>query len=406
MKKISFLLIMFFLCLLNVQALDISSKNVIMYNLDNGQEVMAINADEKTPIASLTKIMTTLVAIEKIKNLDETVTITNNMIDGLEERDISNLGFKTGEKYSYEELLYGNYLASAGDASLALSISLYGSEAKFVKAMNDKAKDIGLIDTYFTNSIGMDDYTNPYSTVKDVAIVLRKALENELFKKIFETKVYEFKTKNLKIQSTITAGINKLGLDMSNIEIRGGKTGYTEKAGRCLASIAYDTKNGINYLLVTAGANTSSKELHNIRDAKTIYDYVAENYKNHELVALGGALVTLDIKYGKEKTKTFYSNESITYYSDSSFDSSKITLDYMGIETLTTNLKVGKKLGTVSVTYNGEVIKTIDIILDTKLTFSLIEYILVNIITIGLAFSGIIIVLITTIIYRKRHTTS
>ena len=143
------------------------------------------NKDERVNIASLTKIMTTLVAIEQIADINKTVVLNNSMFEGLYEAEAAVIGLKDGQVLTYEDLLYGTFISSGADATRALTISLAGSETNFVKLMNDKAKELGLVNTKYINATGLDEI-GQISTVDEVARLLKVALENKLFKTILK----------------------------------------------------------------------------------------------------------------------------------------------------------------------------------------------------------------------------
>ena len=238
------ILVLFFVFVLPVNALefDIKSTNAILYNYNLDEVIYEKNSNEKVKIASLTKIMTTTVAIENIDNLNEEVTITYEMLKGLIEENASVVGYRIGDRITYKDLLYGSLLPSGADATRALAISIAGSEEEYVKLMNKKAKELNMNNTIFTNSSGLDT-NNQYSTVSDVLILLKYALQNETFKEIYTT----FKYKDL--NSTLNKLLNNYNIQ--NKYIKGAKTGYTDLAGYCLSS--YSNDNNIEYLLITTG---------------------------------------------------------------------------------------------------------------------------------------------------------
>ena len=273
MKKVLFSIILVLLSIVNVHALDINSKNAVLYVLNDDSVVFEKNKDEITSIASLTKIMTTIVAIENINNLDEQVTITSDMLKGLKEENAYVINLQVGEKVTYNDLLYGTFLASGADAARGLSFGISGSDSKFVELMNNKAKELNLTKTHFTNATGLDT-KDQTSTVDEVAKMLQYALKNEKFKEIFYTDTYTFSNKKHTVKSSLKETASYYKLDASNIQ--GGKTGYTTNAGRCLASVAYDKENDITYMLVTTNAVINPKYYH-VKDAVDIYNYYSPN---------------------------------------------------------------------------------------------------------------------------------
>ena len=267
---------------------DITSKNVILYNLDDKNVIYEKDSNEKVEIASLTKIMTTLVAIENISNLDKDVVITSEVFRGIE--DYSQAGLSIGDKVTFKDLLYGIMLPSGADCVKAVILNMGKSNDEFVKLMNDKAKEIGLKNTNFDNAIGMDSDDN-YSTAGDIAKLLIHALDNETFKTIYTTKSYTISSINLNLKSTLLSYANRL--DTSNI--LGAKSGFTDGAGLCLSSIA--KFNDINYLLVVLGADTSSKS-NAVKDSLEIYDYYAKNYGYIKVLKKDQVLKKIDVKWG------------------------------------------------------------------------------------------------------------
>src|SRR5574344_2484620 len=213
MKKVICFLMAFLMCT-NVYALDISSKYAVLYNLNDNTVVYEMNKDEKTSIASLTKIMTCLVAIEHIDNMDEYVTITNDEISDLISLNAYVIGLKVGDKVTIKDLLYGMMLPSGADAARGLAISLAGDENTYVSWMNDKANELNL-NLHFANIIGLDDVNN-YGTVNDVAKLLMKALENSTFNEMFKTKTYTL-SNGISVKSSIESGATTYKLDVSYI---------------------------------------------------------------------------------------------------------------------------------------------------------------------------------------------
>ncbi len=191
MKKFSLIVVLLFVLLrginINATNLKYESQYVYMYDLDTKQVLMNIKANEKIYPASLTKMMTLLVAIEQSSNINEKVTITSKMLAGLKEANTSTAGFRVGDKVTIEDLLYGVNLPSGADSSNALAIHLSGSLNKFVALMNQKAKKIGMNNTHFVNVTGLH-HSNHYSTLQDLSKLVSYAIKNELWYKVTTTK--------------------------------------------------------------------------------------------------------------------------------------------------------------------------------------------------------------------------
>ena len=348
---------------------DLNSQRFIMYNLNDENIIDEKDSHDEVSIASLTKIMTVIVAIENIDDFNEKVTITNDMLKGID-WDVVTVGYKKGDVASYDDLLYCSILSSGADCVNGLAVSISGSKEDFVKLMNDKVKELGLQNTHFTNVIGLYDKDN-YSSAYDMAQILKYSLNNPKFKTIFETMEYKL-TNGKTIKSTIKR-YNSSNSDISYIT--GSKTGYIKKAGYCLASTA--TLNNVNYLLITLNAFSSTSNVH-IKDHIKAYNYFNDNYSYKNIINLEDKIVTLDTIYAKEKTIDIYSNVSIDKYLKNDFDKSYLEYKYDGVKEIKYNLKKGSKLGHVTINYKGEKLDEFDLIYEGVLHFSLLNYLWIN----------------------------
>ena len=258
---------------------NLYSTNYIFLDADTGQVLSAKKQDEQISIASLRKMMTVLLAIENSSSLNQTVTITDEMIDGLYEEQASVAGYVTGDTATVLDLCYAAAIPSAADAANALAIQIGGSFEKFYQMMNDKAAQLGMDHTVFKSAHGLD-HEGQYSTVEDVSKLLRYALQNPTFKEIFSTKEYTTQATTyypfgIPLASTIWAYADTYGYNLTNLS--GGKTGYTLQAGRCIAYWA--TVNDMNIIAVTAGASTNVEQYSNLSDAQTALTNLASWHK-------------------------------------------------------------------------------------------------------------------------------
>lgn len=399
MKKIKYLLIVLLLIPLNIKAsqININSEHAILYNLDNNEILLDKNSEEKTAIASLTKIMTTIVAIENIDDIKQEITIPSYALEGLKEQGASTAGFKVNDKVTYEDLLYAIMLPSGADAAKAIAYYISGSEEEFIKLMNNKAQELNLKNTKYYDTTGLND--NNYSTVKDISSLLKYALNNTTFNKIFTTKTYTT-TNNLKLESTQIYYTKKYNFDTSYI--KGAKTGFTDIAGYCLASIAEDSE-GNHFLLVTTKAPSANKYPYHFLDAINIYDNYIDNYHNLTIYKKNSVILSLDAKFAKEDKYEIKAQNDFYKYVENETSIDDIIYNYQGLKTITPFTKKGK-IGTLTIKLNNDIIKTIDINYDGNLSISLIkiieEYILI-IIPIILIISLIIVV--TTKKKRKKR---
>ena len=340
---------------------DITSDYVILYNLNDDEVLYEQNSEEQTQIASLTKIMATIIGIENNANLDEEVTITKESLQGISE--YTKVGFKVGDKATVRDLLYGTMLPSGADAVNALAIHTSGSIDNFVNLMNDKVEELGLKKTKFDNPIGMDSNDN-YSTASDMASILMYALENTDFKNIFNSREYTISSIDKTIKSTLIGYSKSYGLDVT--EINGAKSGFTDGAGLCLASTA--TIDDVNYLLVTIGAETKNRS-NAIRDSLEIYDYYSSNYSYQTVMEKGSILKSLPIKWGKVDSYDIKSLDEVELYLENGIRKNKIKYEYDGIEELNYKIKKGDKLGTITILYRDTELLTYDVYLDEYLEY-------------------------------------
>lgn len=366
-KIISFILFFFlFIVSINADELNLSSDKYILYNMNDDNVLIEHNSDEKTQIASLTKIMTTIVAIENVKDYNKKITITKEMFNDVA-WDVATAGYKVGDKVTYNDLFYGAILPSGADAVNALAYTVFGNYDAFIKKMNEKAKQLRLKNTKFSNPIGLYDENN-YSSAKDVSTLLIYALKNTKFKEIFTTKNYT-STNGVKMKSTIESYNSKNGNADLNY-ITGAKTGYIKKAGYCLATTA--EIDGIEYLLVTLNAYSTGAP--HIKDAVKTYKYYSENYSYKNIVKKDTIVVTLSTKYSKNKEIDIKANKNIKQYLKNDFNSKNIEYKYDGEKYVTPFTKQGTKLGTIEIKYNNKTLDKFDLIYSQKVKFSIFNF--------------------------------
>lgn len=396
MKKIikyfTILIFLFFICVYNVNAenieFDISSKNVILYNLNDDKVIYEKSPDDKVNIASLTKIMTAIVSIENIEDFNEKVIITSDMLKNLPD-DLSKVGFKSGEVVTYDDLLYGTLLKSGADATNILAISISGSVNEFVKLMNEKAEELNMRNSYFSNTIGIEEGTH-YSSARDIAILLKYAIKNEKFSEVFKSKHYVSSNKEHDMNGPLKKITSEDEMNMSYI--KGAKTGYTSKAGLCLASIA--TYNGIDYLLVTIGAD-HEKYVEHIEDSKKIYEYFFDNYEYKKIISKGDNIVNLKTVYGKEYN--IISDEDEKIYLKKTITKDDLIYEYKGKSKLGKGIKKGDKIGSYYVKYNDEVLYEKDIESPATVKFDILFFLKENIVYVV---SSIIIIFLLILLFR------
>lgn len=251
--------------------LNVYAPSYIAYDRITKKVMFGKNIDKQVPMASTTKIMTAILTIEYGK-LDEVVTVTKNAekITGWQ------LNLKQGDKILLRDLLYAIMLYSANDGAAAIAEHIGGSIEGFCQMMNEKAKQIGAVNTNFTSPHGLDNDMH-YSTPYDLAIIMDYALENKIFRDVIGTKNY---TISINGYSRTLNNTNKL---ISTLQgCIGGKTGYTGKAGYCLVSNC--KKDNMDVIAVVLGAGTTKQRFD---ETASILNYAIENY---EIVSLNNYL--------------------------------------------------------------------------------------------------------------------
>lgn len=237
--------------------LQLYSENAILIDVETNTVIAEKAPDARIYPASMTKIMTALVACEQIENWDDTFRMTQTIIDPLYLADATLAGFVNGEDVNMLDLVYGTILPSGAEATEALAIQLAGSEEAFVELMNEKAAELGLQDTHFVDASGLHDEEH-YTTVRDMSIILRAAMENEVCRQVLSTASYT--SASTEQHPDGVDMYNKFLLrvasaDQNGAQIQGAKTGYTAQAMNCCASFGL-SPSGRQLLCVTAHAWT------------------------------------------------------------------------------------------------------------------------------------------------------
>lgn len=270
------------------ETFTLSAEHAIVMESESGKVLYEKDANVKKPIASITKIMTALIAIEN-GQLDDPVVISENA----EQIHGSSLYLKKGEQMTLESLLYGLMLRSGNDASIAIAEHIGGSEEGFVAMMNEKAEKIGMTNTHFKNPHGLDE-ADHYSTAYDMALLMREAIKHEQFQQISETKKYKPKEKDYPY-------INKNQLLHGMYDAStGGKTGFTKRSGRTLISTA--KKNKMTLIAVTLNAPDDWK------DHMTMFETTFTTYSIFTLMKKGWFTVQ-----NEGKQLHFYVRDDVIY---------------------------------------------------------------------------------------------
>lgn len=328
----------------------ISASSYIVMDTDNNRVLEGSNINKRSLIASITKIMTSMVVID-MTNVNKTVTIGDEVLKSFG----SGIYVSVGEKISVINLLYGLMLRSGNDAAIALAYYTAGNMDNFAYLMNNKAKDIGMNNTTFVNSSGLEDGDKAnYSTVYDMALLSGYAINNSLYKQIVGTKEITVKTD---LKTYVWHNKNKL---LSSYKYCvGGKTGFTEKARRTLVTNA--SSDGVNLTVVTFNDGND------FGDHKDLYKKYFDVLKEYEILSEGPIKTKYDNTYISRSfkmslTKDEYKKlkKEIIYYDDNASNIiGKVKVSLNDKEYFTEDIYIKKEVKEVKLNFFQKIIKRI-----------------------------------------------
>ena len=268
---------------------SLSAQSAILMEISSGEVLLSKNPDEKLPPASITKIMTLLLVMEAIESekisLDDVVTASRNASS----KGGSQIWLKDGEQMTVHELLKATVIASANDASTALGEFVAGDEASFIAMMNQRAKELGMVNTNFENCSGLDDDTdNHYSTARDIAIMSCELMKHEKIREY--TSIW---TDSLRDGDTSLVNTNRLIRFYEGAT--GLKTGTTSKAGYCVSATA--ERGGVHFVAVVLNSDSSTERF---EDAKKMLNWGFANYSVFQPQVDTSLLTDVNVLYGVE----------------------------------------------------------------------------------------------------------
>ncbi|HHW70082.1 MAG TPA: D-alanyl-D-alanine carboxypeptidase [Clostridiales bacterium] len=322
-----------------------SAQSAVLIDGSSCRVLWGKNIDEKLPMASTTKIMTALVAIES-QNINRVVTIPE-VAQGVEG---SSIYLTAGEHLTLEELLYGLMLRSGNDAATAIAYDVGGgSIEKFVSLMNATAKRIGAYNTNFENPHGLHS-DNHYTTAHDLAKITAYALKNDKFKEIVSTKYKEIPWEGSQ-WNRVLKNNNKLLWSFEGAN--GVKTGFTQKAGRCLVSSA--NRNDLQLVLVLLNCGPMFEE------SSAILEYGFNIYKSRQILSNSDAVISIPVDNGIFDSIVLYPIEDYSMaLTDAEYENLKITMDIPNV--IKAPIKKGKIYGNIIISINNEVIKEVPLV--------------------------------------------
>lgn len=375
---------------------NLYSQYAYLYDPETTLVYIDQKSDEKIYPASMTKILTVSLALEKIQNLKETIVITKQDYNGVIEEGATTAGFAIGEKVTYEDLLYGALLPSGAEACQALARLTYGSIEKFVEAMNEKVKALELQNTHFMNVTGLH-HEHHYTTTHEMALILNHALNNKEFVKVFEARKYKSSNGKHNWISSLQRGKDYKNIDISHID--GGKSGYTDEAQLTFASTM--TIDNHQLILVTAKAEGIYTQNH-VRDVVSVYQYMNEHfhqvvfYQENEAIKSYWLLKSLQLQY------TLKAKQPISILVEKSINNNNIEKEIVDHMFLFAPLKKGDSLGKMTIRYQGNAIYEYPLVVLENIESPLLAQVLYYAVTIGVPVA--LIGIFSIKIYKRKRS--
>lgn len=342
LKKL--LLILLLLTLSNLKAFAISAESAILIDGETGRVLFEKNAHNIQGMASTTKIMTAILALEQTTP-EKQVKVSHKAAT----TEGSSMYLNSGEIIKMESLVYGLMLNSGNDAATAIAESISGSTDEFAKLMNKKAKEICLKNTSFANPHGLD-HQNHYSTAYDMAMLTKYALNNDKFREIVSTKKKNVEMNGVENSRFLTNHNKLLSLYENCI---GVKTGFTKACGRCLVSASQ--KDGVTLIAVTLNAPDDWN------DHISMYEKAFTEYKSYKIFEKNAYIASVDVTDSEARKLELYAKNKLTVsLMPEEFERIKIKYNYP--KTVSAPIYRGQKLGTASILLDSKKIAETDLI--------------------------------------------
>lgn len=385
MKKIRFVslllvaALMCSLCASAIDSIDVDAGAAILVDASDGHEIYGKNADVKKYPASITKLMTALVVIENVTDLNEMVTANESAFKGLSSAG-STVGVKAGETMSVDNLLICMLVASANEAANILAEHVAGSVPAFVEMMNDKADELGLEGTNFVNTSGLHD-DNHYTTARDISKIAIEVRKHARLREICAMKDATIPATNLEDEryffttNSLISRYKELGYVYSRAN--GMKTGSTTPAGLCLAASA--EYNGVELISVVlgAGVDDATGKKGNFVESKKLFVWGFENFRKATLLPSSQPVCEVRVESAKDRDYVVaHTPETYSVLMPKDYDETKIELVPTAVsETLEAPIAKGSEVGSVLVRYDGKDYITLPLVAADDVERSIFAYI-------------------------------
>lgn len=347
-----------------ITGFDITAKAGMLVSMDTGEILYSNNIDNKVFPASITKIMTVTLMLESEKyDPAGKVAMTKEVEDLILGTGSAVSNFQIGEEITQLDLVYTVLMSSFGDCAYLAAIYYGGSVDEFVNMMNNKAEELGLTGTHYSNPVGLHD-EQTYTTVRDIYTLTTYALKNETFKTVCETSRYTIEATN-KSAKRILSTTNFLQDPNTNYfyqYAKGVKTGYTDEAGRCLVSTA--SYNGYNYMCILMNCPPNADKRYEFLESANLYRWAFNNFSFKQVANSTEPVCEISVELSLETdfVPLYFEKPFVTVLPNGADDSTIVVKTKLSSDKVEAPVKKGDVLGTADIVYAEQVIGTVNLV--------------------------------------------
>ncbi len=347
-----------------ITGFDITARAGMLVSMDTGEILYSNNIDQKMYPASLTKIMTVTLMLESEKyDPAGKVAMTKEVQQLISGTGSAVSNFQIGEEITQLDLVYTVLMSSFGDCAYLAAIYYGGSVDGFVAMMNEKANELGLTGTHYSNPVGLHEEEN-YTTARDVYTIMSYALKNETFKTVCGTSRYTIEATNMS-GKRILSTTNFLLDNTTNYYYqyaKGGKTGYTDEAGRCLVSFA--SYNGYNYMCVLMNCPPNADKRYEFIESAELYRWAFNNFSFKEVANSTDPVCEMPVELSLDTdfVSLYFEKPFVTVLPNEADDSTIVVKPHLKSESADAPVKKGEVLGTADIIYAEQVIGTVNLV--------------------------------------------
>lgn len=332
---------------------NFTSTSYVLLDGDSGEILTSFNENEKLPVASICKLMTTLLTLEEIDagnlSLEDEVMASEHATRA----EGSQAFLDAGSKYKIKDLLKSVIVASANDSAIVLAESISGNEQRFVERMNIRAKELGMKNTVYQNATGLNTIDSQYSTALDTAIILKEVEKYDIYNEFCTIWMDEL----VHPSGRVTELVNTNRLIRYYDYCKGGKTGYTDEAGYCLSSSA--SNGNLNLIAVVLNCSNAADRF---KESMELYSYGFANFENAKIVDSSSCLEQKILVSGGKVTETKVRPSKDFYALSKKGENDKFEISYELPNVIKAPKEVNEPIGKCYVTKNGVVVAEIDLV--------------------------------------------